>query len=238
MQLTKRDIEVIQFIDLYGYVQARHICQRFQISQRVAYRRLNLLGKEGYIETYRPFFREHGIYRPSSKGMSIINGYKPREIAMGTYHHDIEVIDISLALIERNPGAIWISERQMKKEKGFQPGRPGHMLDGILCLPSNNKIGIEFEQTDKGKRIEKILAEIYYSLKLGMNLSGTYYLVPVDKLNLAKKLKNYTDLYNDFFRLYLWPTLDEITSIQDKKTSETKINLSALRSGQWGRENA
>lgn len=123
------------------------------------YRRLRLLKKNGYLIHERIFRDSPGVYRPSAKGVEVAgDALGTKKIRLATFHHDMTVVDVALAL-EENTGGQWRTERQIRHALGLAGvGQPGHIPDGILTFADGRKIAVEVELTAKGvRRLEKIM---------------------------------------------------------------------------------
>jgi len=187
MLVTERDLEIIRYIDSFGYVAAEQIFNRFKISQKRGYRRLHLLVAEGYLQHKRIFIGRPGIYRGGSQGLALIcddpeRPHRPATIRVATIEHDLMLVDLASALVQKY-GGTWKTERQIWRERGFTAVEAKmHVPDGILTLPAgdgdgqkNQKIAVELELTAKsGQRLEKIIrgyaraaeyTEVWYFVK-------------------------------------------------------------------------
>jgi len=161
MQLTARDIEIIRWIDSFGYVTAQQVFSQFNLNPKRGYRRLRLLAQEGYLLHKRIFVGQPGIYQAGGKGLALIAddpeqppglaSVKPAIIA-----HNLLVVDLALALA-RQMGGAWRTDRQIRRDKGFVP-QGYHVPDGVLTLPGGKKVAVELELTTKStRRLEKIM---------------------------------------------------------------------------------
>jgi hypothetical protein len=61
--------------------------------------------------------------------------------------HNLAVVDLADALLESNPDATWITERELDTRASVSTD-PGHKPDGLLIV-GNRRIAIELEQTPK-----------------------------------------------------------------------------------------
>jgi len=155
-------------------------------SKQVVYRRMKLLGEEGYVIHERIFVDEPGVYRVAKKGVDVSgDDLGPGKITIGTYKHDLKVVNLALEL-EAKTGGSYLPERRIRKEKGLQGvGQAGHVSDGILILPDEKKIAVEVELSTKGTaRLEKILKG-YVRLT---EFTAVWYFV--ESPAIAEKVKN------------------------------------------------
>jgi hypothetical protein len=91
----------------------------------------------GFIMHEYVLRNKHGVYRLTRKGAGFTDFPMLKFISLGSYLHQLAVVNVHLELMSRYPDATWISERRLKQniflEKGFQ--RSEHIADGMLiCL--------------------------------------------------------------------------------------------------------
>jgi len=164
VRITERDIDIIRWIDSFGYVTAEQVFREFGFSPKRGYRRLRLLVEEKYLLHRRIFFGRPGIYQAGGQGLALIAddpecvpGLAP--VRAATMEHNLLLVDLAQLLVRKTGGA-WKTDRQIRREKGFDlraAVRP-HVPDGILTLPGGKTIAVELELTAKGtQRLEKIL---------------------------------------------------------------------------------
>lgn len=164
MQLTGRDVEIIRWIDSFGYVTAQQVFERFNFQPGVGYRRLRLLVRNRYLVHKRIFIGRPSIYQAAGQGLALVaeDPEQPPGLAPvrpATLNHNLLLVDLAQALSQKT-GGTWKTDRQMRREKGFEvnaANRP-HIPDGALTLPDGKKVAVELELTAKGtRRLENIL---------------------------------------------------------------------------------
>ncbi|MBV9576165.1 MAG: hypothetical protein JO149_06045, partial [Gammaproteobacteria bacterium] len=171
--LTSRDIEILNFINDFGFCEMPSIQKRFNLKVARSYQILTRLKKMDLIKHEMIFHKKHGFYWLSKKGAAYTSLPAIEKIPIGNYLHQLKIIDVYLKLIKLYPEAKWISERALEQDKFSKGlGQKGHLSDGILLFPDDRKIAIEIELTMKGNhRLEKILngyrtqfaiAEVWY----------------------------------------------------------------------------
>lgn len=158
MRLTKRDKEILKFINASGWCIAPQIEKRFSIRWWIVYRIMKRLTKAGLAEHKRVYFDDHGIFYLSHRGARYTDLPSIDGISKGIYDHQRTLVDVILKLRELYPDAKWVSERYLKQQKFYYGvGKLGHVADGVLIFPDDRKVAIEVELSIKGKlRIEKI----------------------------------------------------------------------------------
>lgn len=157
MWLTERDMRLMDWINRIGFVTVEHVAKWLSVAVPTAYIRLKKLVSNGYLIHERIFHGVPGIYRLTLKGKYISSSSLPplRRIRIGTYHHDLAVVDLSFVLLARYGGE-FIYERDLRQDSEYEIGKSGHISDGML-LCGDKKIFIEVELTCKGKqRLRKI----------------------------------------------------------------------------------
>jgi hypothetical protein len=186
VRLTQRDIEILKWMNGFGFVTVEHLQGKMLISKQAVYRRMRKLGEDGYVVHERIFVDEPGVFRVAKKGVDVSgDDLGPGKITIGSYKHDLKVVNLALELEEKT-GGIYLPERRIRKEKGMKGvGQAGHVPDGILILPDGKQIAVEVELSTKGAaRLEKILKG-YVRLT---EFTAVWYFV--ESLTIAERVKN------------------------------------------------
>jgi DNA-binding MarR family transcriptional regulator len=68
MRVTERDIEILRFINDFGFCEMPHLNKRFGWRKPRNYQVVNRLLRMGFLKHERVFYGRHGIYRLSQKG--------------------------------------------------------------------------------------------------------------------------------------------------------------------------
>ena len=163
MHLTERDIEILHFINDFGFCEMPHIERMFGLTKRRSYQIIQRLIAAGLVIHQRVFHGRHGIYRLSTKGASHTDLPALTRIALAHYNHSLAILDVYLHVRTKHPDAEWLSERHLIHAKHADGvGKRGHLPDGILLMPTSDKketkIAIEVELRSKARaRIETIL---------------------------------------------------------------------------------
>lgn len=157
-QITKRDIEMLNFINDFGFCEIIHICQAFGLSRLRAYQIIKRLVVLGLVLHQRIFYGKRGVYSLSKQGADQTGLSELKKIPLSHYDHYLKVIDVYFHLKKQYPDAHWISERHvLKKQFSRGLGQKGHIEDGVLVL-NDQQIAIEVELSKKGSyRVEKIV---------------------------------------------------------------------------------
>ncbi|HEY8658005.1 MAG TPA: MarR family winged helix-turn-helix transcriptional regulator [Hanamia sp.] len=161
MRLTGRNIEILKFINEFGFCEIGQVRKRFVLKKTWMYEIMKKLVDAGLVHHKRVLNSRHGIYLVSRKGAEYTDLPSVDRITVGEYEHNISIIKVYIKLRKLYPEAFWISERRLKHDKFYDGvGKKGHISDGVLLFPDGRRIAIEVEMSVKGKyRIEKILRE-------------------------------------------------------------------------------
>jgi predicted transcriptional regulator len=168
MQLTARDLDILRFINDFGFCEMPHINQRFGLKHPRNYQIMGRLIHSELVKCDAIFYRRHRMFRLTGKGAKYTDLPALHRVALGNFKHNLSLIEVYLKLRALYSEATWISERALKHDKYFKGvGQHGHVSDGILLL-NDRQVAIEVELTSKGKnRWEKILNA--YSAELSIN---------------------------------------------------------------------
>lgn len=167
--ITERDVQILQFVNQFGFCQMPHISQRFQLNKPRNYQVVGKLVDQGLLRHEFLFHRQHGVYRTSNRGAKLTNLPSLKKIPTGIYDHEMTLIDLYFQITALHPTATWISERELVWDKFSQGvGKKGHVADGMLVFPEGKKVAVELELTRKGeRRIGRILN--YYAKQFDIN---------------------------------------------------------------------
>ena len=168
MNLTKRDKEILTFLNECGFCTMPQIQKQFDLKLPRSYQVLQRLITGGYVVHDQIFRKLHGIYFLTRKGASFTQLPPLSRISLGGYKHQIIITDVRQKLCEQYPGSTWMSERYLIQQKFYYGiGKSGHLADGILILPDGVKIAIEIELSMKSKhRLKKIMNAFAGQLKI------------------------------------------------------------------------
>jgi DNA-binding transcriptional regulator PaaX len=153
MQITDRDIEILKFINEFGFCEMPQLEKQFGFKTPRSYKVIQRLVKAGLVIHERILHNRPGVFYLTSRGAEHTDLPAISRIPTAIYKHQITIIEAYFKLIQRFPEAQWVSERRMKREK-FKDGlgKAGHIADGLLVFPSQKPIAIEIELSAKGKR--------------------------------------------------------------------------------------
>lgn len=170
MILTNRDFEIIKFILEMKYSSVEDIYQRFfkinflgmeSLTNRAAYRRLQLLEENGYLISARNFTVNEKIYlaTPRSYYLMMNNSnselfisYPLKKIDHRTFDHDHMLVQIRQKLESTEKVNCWMSDRYLKSKTDFNELSSLNIVpDAIYTTVDGQKIALELELTLKSK---------------------------------------------------------------------------------------
>ncbi|WP_218813531.1 MarR family winged helix-turn-helix transcriptional regulator [Rickettsiella endosymbiont of Dermanyssus gallinae] len=159
MKLTSRDVEILKFINEFGFCEMPQISQYFGLHKPRNYQIINKLERHKLLLHERIFYRRHGLYRLTPAGARFSQLPPLHRVPLANYHHDYMVLNLFMKLKAIYPDSSWISERKLKHDKyKLGVGQHGHLPDGILVFADGKQIAIEVELSYKSnQRLEDIL---------------------------------------------------------------------------------
>lgn len=117
MKLTPRDIEILQFINEFGFCEMPQINQRFNLRRPRNYQVINKLVRHNLLQHEHIFYRRHGLFRLTQSGARFTPLPPLHRVPLANYHHDLTLLNLYLKLRTLYPNTIWLSERKLKHDK-------------------------------------------------------------------------------------------------------------------------
>lgn len=197
MIIQTRDIDILKFINKFGYVNSVHIQKNFDLSQQRASQILIRFLKNNYLVKEQILAKEPTIYYLTSKGAELIKANKIKPISLQNLKHNLLVTDVYIDLKKKSPGLEILSDREQRAGKfGKMANRA---VPDLLILTDEQagkkNIAIEIELSRKNKqRLDKILAKHsreYLETHYYCNSSTFEYLEREAKLKSNVKVYNY-----------------------------------------------
>jgi hypothetical protein len=182
-----RDIEILQWVNGFGFASADQICKWMGVGTTAGYVRVKKLVDGGYLERKRILHGQARIHKVTRKGI-IASGdalVQMGQIHLGTYRHDFALVDLAL-MLERETGGAFKPERRIRHDEGLSGvGQIGHIPDGYLQLDGQKPIAIELELSVKSRaRLNSIIEEY------GGNLSVEEVWYYTDQSDVARALES------------------------------------------------
>src|SRR5258708_5301447 len=119
VQLTKRDLEIIRFINEFGFCEMSQLEKFFSLRRPLSYRLMRRLIKAGLVLHRRIFHSTYGIYYLTANGAKCTELPSMGAIVLGRYEHQRMVTNVYIKLKEKFPDTEWLSERRLKHEKYY-----------------------------------------------------------------------------------------------------------------------
>lgn len=195
MQITQRDIAMIQFINRFGFCITTHLSQKFNITIKRVRQVTKRLVDHDYLIKEKHFYGKHALYRLTNKGAQFTNLPPLSKFSMGAYHHTVALINLYLKITNRYPDAHWIDERTLLQEKyGDGVGKRGHCADAFLMFP-DKEVAIEVELTSKNKRRLESIVKGYAT---NLSISEVWYFCSKEVLVAVRKVASQLDYVKVF----------------------------------------
>jgi DNA-binding MarR family transcriptional regulator len=232
MILQTRDIEILKFIDKFGYVTSVHIQNFFELKQSRASQILSRLIKNDFLKKERILTDEPNIFTLRTAGAELIKSHRIKKITLQNLRHNLLLVDIFIDLKLKNPELEILSDRELRAGRGF--GAKGHIPDMEIITPiqdGRKNIAIELELSRKSlKRVKSIL----YALE-NKYIETHYYCdnSVFDHIKRAVELKRGFKVFN-YFKLEETPQIAEVVQkIENNVGAELKdykIKITRLES--------
>lgn len=192
MKFTKRDIEILKFINEFGFCEISQIEQKFRLKKPRCYQIMKRLVVADLVTHERIFHGKNGVFYLTKQGAACTDLPPIKNIPKDNYVHQLTIIEVYLKLIKQFPGAEWISERRITREKSvYSVGRKiNHLADGVLIFPDDKQIAIEVELTMKTKRR---LEDIILSYVLHKRIKEVWYYCSSDTIEQVRRAANRWD---------------------------------------------
>ena len=200
MRVTERDVEMMKWINGFGFVMGDQVASWMGVCERVGNRRLRKLERAGLLMRERMFWRGGAVVRLTSDGVRMAGDEVGilKTVKLGTFEHDRQLVDLSLKIEAENEGSFFVPERRIRHELGLKGvGQQGHVPDGFLVLKNGAKIAVELELTRKQKfRLSKIIRGFQSNLKL----KEVWYFCAPNVVGLLSEMTR----GDEFFRIQEW----------------------------------
>lgn len=153
MKVQERDLELVRWVNGFGFVEVESVSLFWGVSYDVARARLAKLVKGGLLVSERGLTTGKLVFWPSGEGLELAGDEMRavKAIRWATAGHDLAVQRLSVRL-ERETGGRFEPERRLRRRRGMQGvGVVGHVPDGVLHLEAGKPVAIEVEFAVKPK---------------------------------------------------------------------------------------
>lgn len=225
MILTNRDLEIIKFILEMKYSSVEDIYQRFfkinflgleSLTNRAAYRRLQLLEENGYLTSSRNFIVNEKIYLATPKSYYLLLNtstselfisYPLKKIDHRTFDHDHMLVEIRHKLESLEKVNCWKSDRYLKSTNEFSDLNSLNIVpDAIYADADDQKFALELELTLKSKERyrAKIKSVVEYLRKIEPKPKAFQKVRFLCKTKaILESITNESRLYSKYFQIEL-----------------------------------
>lgn len=205
--VTDRDKKILDWVNRQGFAQVDQVARAFGISKVVAYRRLGALKQWKYIKNER-ILGGVGVWYLTPAGARFLEtDLRPvKKIPLGTFEHDLKLIDLQLEVLEKYEGAEWLTSREIKaaimqRTEGNLKRSQAREPDGLLIY-QGHRVAIELEISLKNKeRIQRKIRE-YEEQITGGQIAGVWYFVERQSVKNALEKAIESSSVTDRFRIY------------------------------------
>ncbi|OGT35278.1 MAG: hypothetical protein A3F11_10125 [Gammaproteobacteria bacterium RIFCSPHIGHO2_12_FULL_37_14] len=173
MLITDRDVEILNFINEFGFCEMPQIEKKFGVKTPRSYKVMQRLVKAGLVNHERVFHNRHGAFYLTNEGAKYTHLPAIFNLPKDNYKHQLTIMEVYFKLIQLYPTVVWVSERVLKRDKFTEGiGKSGHIPDGKMIFPDNREIAIEVELTLKSKRR---LEQIFRAYGAQFKISEVWY---------------------------------------------------------------
>lgn len=160
MIFQDRDAEILKWVNSFGFASVEQIRGYMKVGDTAAYVRIKKLVDNGYLVRERILHGQARIHKVTKKG-TVASGddlLPLGDISLGTFRHDLALVDLALRL-EQQTGGVFVPDRRIRHNEGLSGvGQLGHIPDGHLYIGDGKPIAIELELSVKSRvRIESIV---------------------------------------------------------------------------------
>lgn len=157
-RLRERDVEILRFINEFGFCELEHLKEWFSIKRSYCYEVMQRLCRYELVVRDEVYVRKAGVYRLTKEGAAHTDLLPLPRISKHQYEHQTKLIEVFIKLKRKYPEAYWFSERRLLRDRSRRDIiNKKHIADGLLLFPDEREIAIEVELSLKGKnRLEKI----------------------------------------------------------------------------------
>jgi DNA-binding PadR family transcriptional regulator len=196
MVLQDRDLEILKFINKFGYVGLDHIREFYNFSQSRVYQILGRLVKNDYIDKKRVIADQASIYWLKTKGVNLLNTNRINKVSLQNIEHNLIVLNVYLELMKQDPNLEIKSDRELRQGKGF--GYTGHIPDLEIQTEEQSgrkNIAIEIEISRKDR---KRLKSIVSTMEHGSKYLQVHYYCLGSSIKLVREVTEFKPMFKVF----------------------------------------
>jgi len=222
VELTTRDLEIIQFIIEMKFAAIEDVFERFfKVTQNQsaaksdlwARKRLLQLEQSKFLKAHKLHQEKTTFYTATLKAYYALSIIFPAKlickpnlsIDTRTYWHDKIVLKLRLALESRLKITNWLSDRKLRSFPDLTGGLSGvYVPDGIYTLPSGESVAFELEIARKAKARYEQKVDKYLSVLRSSDTTKKrfeYVIFVCAKDSVRNQLVKETRIYGKYFRV-------------------------------------
>lgn len=174
VRVTERDRKIVMFAARHGVVNERQVRRRLGFgTKQASYKRLKGLVDFGLLRHDRVLYGQAGVYRATERGIRYAGvDLYPAGLDISRLNHSLEVVELSERLLRENPGACWLTERELRsratrarlaeESERIEPNAEGErMPDGMLVREDGSHVAIELELSGKPSKTYRRIFDHY-----------------------------------------------------------------------------
>jgi hypothetical protein len=177
-RITERDLAIVGEVLRWQQLTTSQIARWFFASPRTASNRIAVLLQLGYLMKIDMPWRASALVTTTARGARARAdlGLRPRASEPGRLLHDLTVVQVAAWMLDQDPQAGWITERELVRDEltaardpaGRLRRGPGRRPDGVLVRANLQEEAVEVELSPKRDRTE-------YDRKLSWYLGQVHY---------------------------------------------------------------
>jgi DNA-binding CsgD family transcriptional regulator len=158
-RVSPRDLELLRLIGEHYALTLPQLARLIGRSEHAARWLRARWQKAGWVEGRALLVGQPVFVWLTREGQRLAGlSYKLWSPNPGILAHVRAVVEVRLYVIERRPAAVWVSERQIARDRRFEPGESGHLPDALVQI-DGREAAVEVELTLKKRaRLERIVA--------------------------------------------------------------------------------
>ena len=164
MILQTRDLEILHFINKFGYVNSLHIQKMFVMTQPRTSQILSRLVKADYLKKEHILAKEPYIYLLRTKATELIKANRVKKVSLQNLKHNLCVVDVYIDLKLQKPELNIKSDRELRAGIKFTKKKRPHQPDLVIQTEEINgkqNIAVEIELSRKSKDRLKSISSHY-----------------------------------------------------------------------------
>lgn len=153
--LTKRDLDILNFIAKFGYCLERHLAIFCNLSLMQVTRVVNRLQDMGYLNKQKILVNVGHYLQLTKDGAKLLEVKAVNKINLNTLNHDTLLVDLYFYLLQQQDVLSIKTDKEIRREIGIFKENEQIRVPDLLI---NDNISIELELSEKPKfRLQEIV---------------------------------------------------------------------------------